>query len=212
MTPEQEFVEQIKEDKKKPIRNKWIPYTFGPEPIPLEPYEVDPVSDIPIRLAVERGVIPRKRALALYRTTEDWNGHPKRSIVIAGPIEEGQPFAVWIGDGSYTPPKSSGEAGKPKKHESLQQLLAGFRHEERADAERIKIRRKAAPSIQRAAPPRFKLLTSSAKKIEAKPATQRACRILIPLRQPGGRKSRRRAHGRIPQTFLALQKSRTVKK
>jgi hypothetical protein len=114
---ERDIVEEISREKKKNIKNKWLPYTFGPEPLNLVPYEVNPVTDIPIRLAVDRGVIPRKRDLALYRTTEDWNGHPRRSIVIAGPIEEGQPFAVWIGDDSYSPPAPGTEVAKIRKVE-----------------------------------------------------------------------------------------------
>jgi len=112
---ERDVVEEISRDKKKHIKNKWLPYTFGPEALKLVPYEVNPVTDIPIRLAVERGVIPRKRDLALFRTTEDWNGHPRNSIVIAGPIEEGQPFAVWIGDDSYVPPEPGTEVAVPRK-------------------------------------------------------------------------------------------------
>jgi hypothetical protein len=75
---------EISKEKKIHVKNKWLSYVFGSEPLKLEKYEVDPVSDIPIRLAVEKGVIPRKRDLALYRTAEDWNGHPRHSIVIAG--------------------------------------------------------------------------------------------------------------------------------
>jgi hypothetical protein len=112
---ERDLVEEIAKDKKKHIRNKWLPYTFGPEALKLVPYDVNPVTDIPIRLAVERGVIPRKRDLTLYRTTEDWNGHPKNSIVIAGPLEEGQPFAVWIGDDSYVAPEPGTEVAIPRK-------------------------------------------------------------------------------------------------
>lgn len=114
---ERDLIEEISSEKKKHIKNKWLPYTFGPESLKLVPYEVNPVTDIPIRLAVERGVIPRKRDLALYRTTEDWNGHPKNSIVIAGPLEEGQPFAVWIGDDSYIPPEPGMEVAKIRKVE-----------------------------------------------------------------------------------------------
>lgn len=114
---ERDIVEEVVREKKKQIKNKWLPYTFGPELLQLVPYEVNPVTDIPIRLAVDRGVIPRKRDLALYRTTEDWNGHPRRSIVIAGPIEEGQPFAVWIGDDSYVPPAPGTEVAKIRKIE-----------------------------------------------------------------------------------------------
>ncbi|RJP30119.1 MAG: hypothetical protein C4527_10455 [Candidatus Omnitrophota bacterium] len=85
------------EIKHKPPKRKWISYTFGQEIPPLEPFDLDPVSDIPIRLAVEEGVIKKTGDLALYRTTADWNEHPKGSIVIAGLIETGKPFALWIG-------------------------------------------------------------------------------------------------------------------
>lgn len=105
---------EISKEKKIHVKNKWLSYVFGPEPLKLEKYEVDPVSDIPIRLAVEKGVIPRKRDLALYRTAEDWNGHPRHSIVIAGPLEEGQPFAVWIGDDNYTPIEGGVRPIEPK--------------------------------------------------------------------------------------------------
>ncbi len=105
---------EISKEKKIHVKNKWLSYVFGSEPLKLEKYEVDPVSDIPIRLAVEKGVIPRKRDLALYRTAEDWNGHPRHSIVIAGPLEEGQPFAVWIGDDSYTPVEGGIQPIEPK--------------------------------------------------------------------------------------------------
>ena len=108
-------IDTITKEKKVHVKNKWLAYSFGPEPLQLEKYEVDPVTDIPIRLAVEKGVIPRKRDLSLYRTTEEWNGHARHSIVIAGPLEEGQPFAVWIGDDSYTPPKPGTELAIPKK-------------------------------------------------------------------------------------------------
>ncbi len=85
------------ETKPKSPKRKWITSTFGPEIPALEPFNLDPVSDIPIRLAVEEGIIKKTGDLALYRTTADWNEHPKGSIVIAGLIEEGKPFAVWVG-------------------------------------------------------------------------------------------------------------------
>jgi hypothetical protein len=78
---------------------KWITYTFGAENNPtLEKFDINPVTDIPIRLAVEQGYIKNKRDLELYQLTDEWNGHPKRSIVIAGKMEEGREFAVWIAD------------------------------------------------------------------------------------------------------------------
>ncbi len=84
--------------KPKRHRKKWVSYTFGSELLSLEPFDVQPVTDIPIRLAVEEGAIKKNSELALYTIQEEWNGHPKGSIVIAGKIEEGQPFAIWIGD------------------------------------------------------------------------------------------------------------------
>ncbi len=101
--------ENIKNNKKTNIKNKWISYTFGPEPMEMTPFEIDPVTDIPLRLAAEKGVISRKRDLALYRINDEWNGHPKNSILICGPIEEKQPFAIWIGDGSYTKPDANAQ-------------------------------------------------------------------------------------------------------
>ncbi|MFB3785892.1 MAG: hypothetical protein ACE15F_05925 [bacterium] len=84
-------------------KRNWIPYKFGGHIPALEPFDLHPVTDIPIRLAVEQGVIPRKRDLNLFRTREEWNGHPPRSIVIAAALEEGQPFAVWIGGTDWDP-------------------------------------------------------------------------------------------------------------
>ncbi len=78
-------------------RKKWITDTFGPELLPLEPFDLDPVTDIPIRLAVEEGVIKKNNELALYRLTQDWGEFSKGSIILAGSIEEGKPFAVWVG-------------------------------------------------------------------------------------------------------------------
>ncbi|MGC9328608.1 MAG: hypothetical protein ACP5I1_13310 [Candidatus Hinthialibacter sp.] len=206
MKSKQELVEQIKEDKKKPIRNKWIPYTFGPDPIPLEPYEVDPVSDIPIRLAVERGVISRKRGLALYRTKEDWNGHPRRSIVIAGPIEEGEPFAVWVGDGSYTPPKPGDEAALHQKLDSSQKPTQGLRPEEPQIPKEKAACSTPVPSIQRAAPARFMALMSSPRENRSKPSPKRAAFQLFGSSQRSAkRKPSRKSRARTPQTLLALK-------
>jgi len=95
-------------------KNKWISYTLGPELIPLQPFDVQPVADIPIRLAVESGALKMKKGLALYKTTDEWNGHPKGSIVIAGLLEAGQPIAVWVGNikkipSDENPPDETGE-------------------------------------------------------------------------------------------------------
>lgn len=87
------------EQKPKSRRVKWVCYTFDPNNIPeLFPFDLNPVSDIPIRLAVEQGSIKNKRDLALFQLLTDWNGHPARSIVIAGKLEEGREIAVWIAD------------------------------------------------------------------------------------------------------------------
>jgi len=102
--------ENNKKPKKINIKNKWLSYTFGPEQMEMTSFEIDPVTDIPLRLAAEKGVISRKRDLALYRINDEWNGHPKNSILICGPIEEKQPFAIWIGDGSYTKPDAKAQA------------------------------------------------------------------------------------------------------
>lgn len=91
------------ETKSSSRKKNWVSYKFGRLIPALEPFDLHPVADIPIRLAVEQGVIPRKRGLNLYRTREEWNGHPPRSIVIAAAIEEGQPFAVWIGGADWNP-------------------------------------------------------------------------------------------------------------
>lgn len=91
------------ETKLRARKRNWIPYKFGSHIPALEPFDLHPVTDIPIRLAVEQGVIPRKRDLRLFRTREEWNGHPPRSIVIAAALEEGQPFAVWIGGTDWDP-------------------------------------------------------------------------------------------------------------
>lgn len=91
------------ETKTRTRKKNWIPYKFSRQIPALEPFDLHPVTDIPIRLAVEQGVIPRKRDLNLFRTREEWNGHPPRSIVIAAALEEGQRFAVWIGGTDWDP-------------------------------------------------------------------------------------------------------------
>ncbi|MDX9753975.1 MAG: hypothetical protein RBU29_08445 [bacterium] len=80
-------------------RIKWATYTVDEENPPvLHPFDLAPVSDIPIRLAVEQGYLKNKRDLALFQLKDEWNGHPVRSIVIAGKLEAGREFAVWIAD------------------------------------------------------------------------------------------------------------------
>ena len=91
------------ETKSRSRKKNWVSYKFGRHIPILDPFDLHPVTDIPIRLAVEQGAIPRKRGLNLYRIREEWNGHPPRSIVIAAAIEEGQPFAVWIGGTDWNP-------------------------------------------------------------------------------------------------------------
>lgn len=87
------------EQKPKSRRAKWVSYIFDPENVPeLFPFDLNPVSDIPIRLAVEQGYVKNKRDLAMFQLLTDWNGHPARSIVIAGKLEEGREIAVWIAD------------------------------------------------------------------------------------------------------------------
>jgi hypothetical protein len=84
----------------KPRKIKWATYTVEDEAVvpPLKPYDLQPVTDIPIRLAVEQGYLRRKRDLSLFQLSEDWKGHPKDSIVIAGALEPGREYAVWIAD------------------------------------------------------------------------------------------------------------------
>ncbi|MEW6234889.1 MAG: hypothetical protein AB1656_05840 [Candidatus Omnitrophota bacterium] len=91
------------ETPQKTKKRRWATFSFGPELLPLEPFDLQPIADIPIRLAVEEGAIKRNKELALYKTKEDWNVFPKGSIVIAGLIEKGKTFAVWIGNSKNVP-------------------------------------------------------------------------------------------------------------
>jgi len=94
------------ETPQKSKKRRWASFTFGPELLCLEPFDLQPIADIPIRLAVEEGAIKRNKELTLYKTKEDWNVFPKGSIVIAGLIEEGKTFAVWIGNTKNIPPEA----------------------------------------------------------------------------------------------------------
>ncbi len=98
--------------------NKWESYTFGKDPIALEPFDLHPVTDIPIRLAVEKGVVKRHRDLGLYKLKEDWQGHPAGSIVVAGAFEEGKTFAIWTGDGHFSKPKTKSDGQEPSMSSS----------------------------------------------------------------------------------------------
>lgn len=75
----------------------WETHVFGQDLPPLEPFDLEPVSDIPIRQAVEEGALKQNKELAIYKTTQEWNGFPARTTLIAGLIEEGKPYAVWVG-------------------------------------------------------------------------------------------------------------------
>lgn len=82
------------EPEHKTPRKKWIPMKFGAEPVPMALFDMHPVTDIIVRRAVEEG-IKNSRDLTVYKTTEEWNGYPKDTIILAGLIEEGAPFAIW---------------------------------------------------------------------------------------------------------------------
>lgn len=98
---------------KKPRRKRWATLTFGPEQPSLEPFDLSPVTDIPIRLAIEQGAIKRYKDLALYKTKEEWEGYPEGTIVLAGPIEEGRQVAIWLGN----PPSKKEVTSKQAKEE-----------------------------------------------------------------------------------------------
>ncbi|MBI1390372.1 MAG: hypothetical protein GC154_18190 [bacterium] len=81
-------------------RRRWMAYRFDEAKPPMAKFDLEPVTDIPIRLAVEEGAIRNKRDLTVYKTTEDWQEFAKGTVIIAQEeIETGQPFAVFIGDG-----------------------------------------------------------------------------------------------------------------
>lgn len=63
----------------------------------MEPFDLTPVTDIPIRQAVEEGALKMNKELSLYIISTEWNGHPAQTPVIAGLLEEGRSFAVWVG-------------------------------------------------------------------------------------------------------------------
>ena len=79
-------------------RKQWSAHKFGDPLPPLKPFDLQPVSDIPIRLAVEEGAIKNRHDLALYQLSEDWQDWRKGSVIIAGVIAPGQPFALWKGE------------------------------------------------------------------------------------------------------------------
>lgn len=79
-------------------RRRWLSGTFSEDLPACALFDLDPVTDIPIRLAVEEGAIRNKRDLAVYKTTEEWGEFPKGTVLIAQLIEAGQPYALFVGD------------------------------------------------------------------------------------------------------------------
>jgi hypothetical protein len=79
---------------KRPRKRKWVDFTFGEEPLPMQPFDMHPVTDIIIRQAVDSGV-KNRRDLALYKTTQEWNSYPKDTIILAAKLEPGEIFSVW---------------------------------------------------------------------------------------------------------------------
>ncbi len=85
----------------KKVKKKWTHSKFGAMPVPLKPFDLDPVTDVIVRKAIGDGV-KGARSLSFYRTAVDWFGYPKGTIAIAGKIEPGRPFSFWTPKG---PPK-----------------------------------------------------------------------------------------------------------
>lgn len=103
-----------------PFTTEWEPRVFGNEIPPLEPYNLEPVTDIPIRMASESGAIRMSRNLNLFRLTDEWDGWPARSIVIAGDLEEGKPFAIWKGSLEMLAQAQAEEEDEPGDEQSVE--------------------------------------------------------------------------------------------
>jgi hypothetical protein len=99
-------------DISKPLKKRWYSSLFHEELLPLKSFDLQTVSDIPIKYAIEEGAIPRKKELSLYITTEETVVHPKGSIIIAGEIEEGRPYAVWMNDEALAEIKERQKRGR----------------------------------------------------------------------------------------------------
>ncbi len=119
---------------KKPRRKRWGTLTFGPNLPSLEPFDLSPVTDIPIRLAIEQGAIKRYKDLALYKTKEEWEGYPEGTIVLAGPIEEGRQVAIWLGNPA-SKKEAANKQAKEQGLESSDQSDGGNNHAESSSAE-----------------------------------------------------------------------------
>lgn len=89
--------EEAFEYKKK--HRRWLSGHFDSDIPACIPFDLEPVSDIPIRLAVEEGAIRNKRDLQIFKTTDEWREFPKGTVIIAQLLEEGAPYALFVGDG-----------------------------------------------------------------------------------------------------------------
>lgn len=80
-------------------RRRWLSGHFDSDLPPCIPFDLEPVTDIPIRLAVEEGAIRNKRDLCIFKTTDEWRDFPKGTVIIAQLLEQGAPYALFVGDG-----------------------------------------------------------------------------------------------------------------
>ncbi len=78
---------------------RWLSGHFEKDVPECVLFDLEPVTDIPIRLAVEEGAIRNKRDLQIFKTTEEWRDFAKGTVIIAQLLEEGAPYALFVGDG-----------------------------------------------------------------------------------------------------------------
>ncbi|MDP8242765.1 MAG: hypothetical protein P9L94_01705 [Candidatus Hinthialibacter antarcticus] len=148
-------------------QRRWLSGHFDADLPPCISFDLEPVTDIPIRLAVEEGAIRNKRDLCIFKTTDEWREFPKGTVIIAQLLEENAPYALFVGDGrklsaiekkiltnSQDEGESSPVKSKPKQlHATQPKVDARTRNRRRnlrARLGKLGVQRTSPPSRKRA--------------------------------------------------------------
>ncbi|MBZ0255566.1 hypothetical protein K8I31_05865 [bacterium] len=143
-------------------QRRWLSGHFDADLPECILFDLEPVTDIPIRLAVEEGAIRNKRDLQIFKTTEEWHDFPKGTVIIAQLLEEGAPYALFVGDGRklsaiekklLTKSQDGDESGvqaKPKSKSKKPKVANDARSKKRRRSLRARL---GKLGVQRTAPP-----------------------------------------------------------
>lgn len=143
-------------------QRRWLSGHFDADLPECVLFDLEPVTDIPIRLAVEEGAICNKRDLQIFKTAEEWRDFPKGTVIIAQLLEEGAPYALFVGDGrkltaiekkiliQSQESKPETATKKPKPASTKQAKTIDVRSKKRRRGLRARL---GKLGVQRAAPP-----------------------------------------------------------